>query len=433
MDGDRFVSRLGIVDMVKISFMGGTHEVGRNAVLVSSNEAKLLLEYGVKVGEPTEFPAHIRAREIDGIVVAHAHLDHSGGVPMFYLSEKKPFFSTATTADLCKILIEDMIKLNNYYLPFEYIELDNMLKQRNDLAYGQEVRLKDINFQLHNAGHIPGSAMVDIEINGKNILYTSDFNAVETRICSGAIIPKKKYDAVIIEATYATHEHPERKQLEVDFVKAVKDVVNDGGKVLIPAFAVGRSQEMYSILFAHGFPGLVVLDGMARSVNRVLFNHSEGVKTPQQFEQASLSVQEIRGWRDRRKALNNANVIVAPSGMLQGGTAFFYMEKLSMDPKNAVFLVSFQVPGTNGSTLLEKGTFLIGEKEQKVAAKVRHFDFSSHSGQSYLQNFLKGLKGKPDIYVIHGESESCEFLAQYAQDELGLKGTAPKEGDEFEI
>jgi putative mRNA 3-end processing factor len=191
MDGDRFVSRLGIVDMVKISFMGGTHEVGRNAVLVSSNEAKLLLEYGVKVGEPTEFPAHIRAREIDGIVVAHAHLDHSGGVPMFYLSEKKPFFSTATTADLCKILIEDMIKLNNYYLPFEYIELDNMLKQRNDLAYGQEVRLKDINFQLHNAGHIPGSAMVDIEINGKNILYTSDFNAVETRICSGAIIPKK--------------------------------------------------------------------------------------------------------------------------------------------------------------------------------------------------------------------------------------------------
>ena len=139
---------------------------------------------------------------------------------MFYLSERKPLFCTATTADISKLLIEDMIKLNNYYLPFEYIELDNMMKQRNDLAYGQEVKLKDINFNLQNAGHIPGSAMVDIEANGKNILYTSDFNTVETRICTAAKVPKKKYDAVIIESTYATHEHPDRKQLEADFVKA---------------------------------------------------------------------------------------------------------------------------------------------------------------------------------------------------------------------
>jgi len=419
--------------MVKLSFMGGTHEVGRNAIVLHSNEAKLLLEYGVRIGEPPEFPAHVRAKDLDGIVIAHAHLDHSGGVPMFYISEKKPLFCTSTTADIVKILIEDMIKLNNYYLPFEYIELDNMLKQRNDLAYGQEVKLKDINFNLQNAGHIPGSAMVDIEVNGKNILYTSDFNSIETRLCTAAKIPKKKYDAVIIEATYATHEHPDRKQLEVEFVKAVKDVVNDGGKVLIPAFAVGRSQEMFSILHAHGFEGTIVLDGMARAVNRTLLDKQDAVKTPATFEQASMNVQEVRGWRDRRKAISQANVIIAPSGMLQGGTAIFYMEKLGFRTENAIFLVSFQVPGTGGSKLLEQGTFTVAEKDEKVTAKVRHFDFSSHTGATPLQNFIKGLKGKPDLYVVHGEPDSCDFLAQWAQDECGLKAAAPNQGDEFEV
>ena len=98
--------------MVKLSFMGGTHKVGGNAVQVISDEANLLLEYGVKPGTPPEFPGHIRARDVDAIVVGHAHLDHSGGVPLFYLSEKKPYFATRTTSELMKILIKDMIKLN---------------------------------------------------------------------------------------------------------------------------------------------------------------------------------------------------------------------------------------------------------------------------------------------------------------------------------
>jgi putative mRNA 3-end processing factor len=256
---------------------------------------------------------------------------------------------------------------------------------------------------------------------------------VETRICNAARLPKKKYDAIIIEATYATHEHPERKQLEQDFVKAIKDTVNDGGKVLIPAFAVGRSQEMYSILDAHKFQGHIVVDGMARSVNKILLNRPDSVKTPAAFEQASLKVEEIRGWRDRRRAIDRADVIVAPSGMLQGGTAVFYMEKLGFNPKNAVFLVSFQVPGTNGSKLMEKGTVPIADKEEKVTAKVQHFDFSSHTGSTHLQSFIKGLKGKPKVFVIHGESESCEFLAQWCRDEANLDAVAPKQSEEFQI
>lgn len=413
--------------------MGGCHQVGGNAVLVKSDQASLLLEYGVKPGTPPDFPGHVRARDVDAIVVGHAHLDHSGGVPLFYLSEKKPYFATRATSELTRILVKDMIKLNSYYLPFEYLELDKMLECRNDVAYGQVVKMKDMEFSLMDAGHIPGSAMVDIEVGGKKILYTSDFNTIPTRICNNARLPKKKYDAVVIESTYAMHEHPERKQLEEEFIRDIKAVNNGGGKVLVPAFAVGRSHEIISILHAHRFEGYVLLDGMARAVNEVMMGDPDAVKTPKTYSQSMAGVHEIRGWRDRRQALRKADVIVAPSGMLQGGTAMFYMEKLALGSENAVFLVSFQVPGTGGAKLLETGMFPIREKDEKVAAKVKHFDFSSHSGRTPLQQFLRGLKGKPDVYVLHGEEESCDFLAEWVRDELGMNGVAPNEGDEFTV
>jgi putative mRNA 3-end processing factor len=419
--------------MVKLSFMGGCHKVGGNAVLVNTDQSNLLLEYGVKPGTPPEFPGHVRARDVDGIVIGHAHLDHSGGVPLFYLSEKKPYFATRATSELTQILVKDMIKLNSYYLPFEYLELDKMKECRNDLSYGQEVKMKDMEFSLMDAGHIPGSAMVDISAGGKKILYTSDFNTVPTRICNSARLPKKKYDAVIIESTYAMHEHPDRKQLEEDFVKDIKSTINNGGKVLIPAFAVGRSQEIINILHAHKFDGYILLDGMARAVNEVMLGEPDAVKTHNSYKKAMSRVHEIRGWRDRRQALRKADVIVAPSGMLQGGTAMFYMEKLALGSENSVFLVSFQVPGTGGAKLMETGMFPIKEKDEKVAAKVKHFDFSSHSGKTFLQQFLRGLKGKPDVYVIHGEEESCDFLAEWVQDELNMKGVAPNQGDEFTV
>lgn len=411
--------------------MGGTHQVGGNAVQVISDEANLLLEYGVKPGTPPEFPGHIRARDVDAIVVGHAHLDHSGGVPLFYLSEKKPYFATRTTSELMKILIKDMIKLNSYYLPFEYLELDNMQKYRNDIVYGQKVKIKDTEFSLLDAGHIPGSAMVDMEVGGKKILYTSDFNTIQTRICRGAKVPKKKYDAVIIESTYAMHEHPERKQLEQEFVKEIKSTVNDGGKVLIPAFAVGRSHEMISVLNAHKFNGTILLDGMARAVNEVMLDIPDSVKTPKTYAQAMAGVHMIRGWRDRRQAVRKADAIVAPSGMLQGGTVMFYMEKLALNANNSIYIVSFQVPGTNGAKLMETGMFPIKDRETRVTAKVKHFDFSSHSGRTPLQQFIRGLKGKPDVYVIHGEEESCDFLAEWVRDELDLNGVAPNQEEEF--
>jgi putative mRNA 3-end processing factor len=419
--------------MVKLRFMGGTHEVGRNAVLLDSGGANLLLDYGVKVGRKPEFPGHIRARDVDGIIVSHAHLDHSGGVPQFYLREEKPFFATPVTTEVTRILIKDMIKLNGYFLPFEYIEFESMLKHRKDLGYGEKVQLKNVGFSLLNAGHIPGSAMVDLKTGGKRILYTGDFNTENTRLVHGAKVPRQKFDAVVIESTYANTDHPDRKELESSFVAAIKEVLHNEGKVLVPAFAVGRSQEMLSVMNAQKLKANAIVDGMARAVNRIYVDHPDFMRTPKTFMTVVNTTREITGWRDRRQASRRADVMVAPSGMLQGGTAMFYMERLALDERNAIFLVSFQVPGTGGARLMETGFFNIKEMDVEVKAKVRHFDFSSHDGKTGLEAFIRGLKGKPDVYVIHGEPENCESLAQWARDELDLNAAAPNEGDEFTV
>ena len=419
--------------MVNLRFMGGTHEVGRNAILVDTNGSNLLLDYGVKIGEKPKFPGHIRAKDVDGIVITHAHLDHSGGVPQFYLREAKPFFATPVTTEVTRILIRDMIKLSGYYLPFEYIEFEAMLKQRHDLAYGAPVKMKNLEFKLLDAGHIPGSAMVELTTGGKRILYTGDLNTENTRICQGAKVPRKRFDAIVIESTYANKDHEDRKKIEVEFVDAIKAVLHDEGKVLVPAFAVGRSQEMLSVMQAYKLKANKVVDGMARSVNRIYMDHPDFMRTPKAFANTINSTREMMGWRDRRTAVRRSNVMVAPSGMLQGGTAMFYMEKLALREENAVFLVSFQVPGTGGAKLMETGCFTIKEKDVEVKAKVRHFDFSSHCGRSGLEAFIRGVKGKPDVYVVHGEPENCESLAQWARDELDLNASAPQEGDEFKV
>jgi len=419
--------------MVKIRFMGGTHEVGRNAVLLESGEARLLLDYGVKVGEKPEFPGHVRSKDIDGIVLTHAHLDHSGGVPLFYLSESKPLFATPVTTEITKVLMKDMIKLSGYFLPFEYIEFDAMLRQRKDLGYGERVRVGDVEFAFTNAGHIQGSSMVELETGGKRILYTGDINTLDTRVVHGAKIPQKPFDAVIIESTYATTEHEDRTEIEALFVASIKEVVGKGGKVLVPAFAVGRSQEMLSVLHAHKLRANTVIDGMARAVNQITLDYPDYVRNPKTLMKVISDTKEVQGWRDRREALRRADVMVAPSGMLQGGSALYYMEKLALDERNAIFLVSYQIPGTNGAKLLETKSFEINEAEQEVKAQVRRFDFSSHCGKSQLEDFLRGLNGKPDVYVLHGEPENCDALAQFARDVLDLDAVAPDEGDEFKV
>jgi len=416
---------------LQIRFLGGTREVGRNAIAVKTQKTQVLLDYGVMLDHEPGFPMHMPPKDVNAIILTHSHLDHSGAIPIFYIHGKRPLYTNKLTSELSELLISDFIHLSSYYLPFEYLELKTMTRNSKHVDFNVEEKVGDIRFQLFNAGHIPGSAQVLIEAEGKRLLYTGDFNTQDTRLLKGAEMEYKDLDAVIIESTYAHEEHTERRELEKQFIADATDVVEMGGTVLVPAFGVGRSQEIACILAAHNFEHPVTIDGMIRGANTIMMKHGQFLQDPKLLRDALDSAYWIEGWRDRRKAARKPGVIISTAGMLKGGPSVFYMSKIGKKARNAVFLVSYQIPGTPGRQLLDKGICVIDGKMRKVKARVGHFDFSSHCGASELKETVRKLDGTPEIYVIHGAEGNCKNFAKWIKKELGLKARAPKTGDTF--
>jgi len=417
----------------ELRFLGGTREIGRISIAAKTEKAQVLLDYGVMMDHEPGFPMHVPPKELDAVILTHSHLDHSGGVPVFHIGEKKPVYGTRLTFDLSQILISDFIHLSSYYLSFEFLELRSMMRSAVHTGYREPKTLGDINFQLLDAGHIPGSAQVLIETQGKRTLFTGDFNAIETRLLPAADMDYGELDAIIMESTYANEDHPERKALEKEFIEEVMSVVENGGTVLVPAFSVGRSQEIACILAVYHFEYPVTIDGMAREANRIMLNYPEFLRDSRLFQNAAQSSNWADGWRDRRLATKKPGVVISPAGMLKGGPAMFYASKLGKKAHNAVFLVSYQIPGTPGHELLQKGRCVIDGKMRKVKARVKHFDFSSHCGAKELQSVVKSLKGNPTVYVVHGAEGNCEKFAKWVQNETGLKAVAPNAGDVFKV
>jgi putative mRNA 3-end processing factor len=418
---------------LQVKFLGGAREVGRIGIAVKSEKTQVLLDYGVMLDHEPGFPMHVPPKEVDALILTHSHLDHSGAVPIYYVQGNRPLYTNKLNLELTQLLIQDFIHLSGYYLPFEYLELKTMMRSNKHLDFGVEQALGDMRFQLLNAGHTPGSAQVLIEAEGKRLLYTGDFNIGETKLLEGASMDYGDLDAVIMESTYADEDHTERLELEKRFVESTTEIVEKGGTVLVPAFGVGRSQEIACVLAANHFEYPVFLDGMAREASRIIMSFKEFLRDPRMFTDAMHSAEWVEGWRDRRRALKNPGVIISTAGMLKGGPAAFYVSKLGKRTNNAIFLVSYQIPGTPGKELLEKGICTIDGKIRKIKARYEHFDFSSHCGASQLKEALRKLGGKPKVFVVHGAEGNCELFANWAKSELGLEAFAPKTGETFEV
>jgi len=418
---------------LEIKFLGGAREVGRAAIAVKTGKTQILLDYGVMLNHTPGFPMHVPPREVDAIVATHSHLDHSGAIPIFHISEPKPVYGTNLNLELTSLLIKDFIHLSSYYLPYEYIELNAMIRSHKNVNYKEEVRVGDIRFMLLNSGHLPGGASVLLEAEGKRILYTSDFNTIETRLLPKADQNYGELDAVIIESTYADEDHTERRVLEEKFINEVIDVVESGGTVLIPAFSVGRAQEIACILAAHHFEYPVVIDGMAREASRILMGHLEFLRDPRLFMDAIHMVGWVEDWRERKRVAKRPGVIIAPAGMLKGGPATYYIQIVGKKSRNAIFLVGYQIPGTPGRELMEKGRCVIDGKVRKIKARIGFFDFSSHCGASELKETIRGLRGKPIVFTIHGAEGNCQKFAKWIKDEVGLEAKAPNPGETFTI
>jgi putative mRNA 3-end processing factor len=402
--------------------------------MVSHGDTNILLDYGAMTTKEPGFPVHVQPKSVQGLILSHAHLDHSGAAPVFFIGgDKVKMHSTPVTAELSNLLINDFIKISGPYLPFEYLDLLSMNKSTVLHGYKQTFQVGEMTINFYDAGHIPGSCIISVEAGSKRLLYTGDINGQETELLNPSWKDLGEADMVITESTYATADHPERRKVEEEFVAYANAVVERGGVLLAPAFSVGRAQELALTLHKYGFKHPVGMDGMALKVNEILMRYQEYLRDPTLFRRTLESTELIVGWGQRRKFIQKPGVIISPAGMLVGGASVFYNERLSQNAKNGVSLVSFQVPGTAGRTLLDRGLTLINGKPTTMKAEVRKFDFSSHSGKSSLLSDLKGIKGSPRFMTVHGEEESCVSLADELHTELGVEAFAPRVGEVYEV
>ncbi len=419
----------------KIRILGSGREVGRAAIGVEHKGRVILMDYGVNFDENEQpiYPLHIRPKDVDALILTHSHLDHVGAAPILFISVKPRLLATPLTLDVTRLLLYDMIKLNGPNLIFDNDTVDDMLSVAESVDYERPIDIGDFTVTLMSSGHIPGSASVLVDVDGTKVLYTSDMNTIETKLMSPHRLTGIRADVVIIESTYSTVTHPDRQNTEKEFYEAAEDVVKRGGTVLVPAFGVARGQEIMCLLEERGFGWPVWIDGMIRTVTDLYMSHSSFIRDPRLLARAASEQNLVKGWSDRKKALRKPGVIIASAGMLKGGPSLYYYSKIATSDKDAVFLVSYQAPGTPGRQAIEEGVFFDGEKKLPVKARLQLFDFSSHTDWRGVISTLRGLSGVRKVVLVHGEPQGQQALANKIKDELNVDVVIPQNGDEIPL
>ena len=414
---------------MEIEFLGGAREVGRSAVLV---DGTLLLDYGLLTGDSPQYP--VRDPAPDAVVVSHGHLDHAGAVPALLKGDRRPDIHwTPPTAALARTLARDTLSLhgNSPLCPFgmEHVARLGEVETRHAYQEPFTVVAGDTTYELtlYNAGHIPGSAHVLVDDGDTRLLYTGDFHTDDQRLVAGTTA-RPDADVVICESTYANVTHEDRDAVERRWIERVEQTIWNGGTVLAPAFAIGRTQELLLIAAANGFTPYV--DGMGTDVTRTLQQYPAFLRDATALQGAAGSARFVTG-RDgqRERIATDAALIITTSGMLAGGPVHSYLPVIRGSPTNTVTLTGYQVAGTPGRSLQDHGRMPINGHVRPVSARVESFDFSAHADRDGLYSFLTSYR---DAAVLINHGDRCEAFAASLRSR-GITARAPAVGDQLEI
>ena len=418
------------MDYVEIKVLGAAGEVGRSAFQVNCDGTNFLLDYGVMFGKPRgappTYPLHVKPRDIDSVIITHAHLDHSGCVPSLFVSGNCNVYGTAPTFDLSKLLIQDMIKIEKNAHSFGVPEIDNMMQKAKIIGFKEKIIRGDASFELRSSGHVIGGSTVLVESNNKKLFYTGDINLRGSRLLPPADLDIGEVDMVITESTYSQQNQMPRKDSEKGLIDFANEVMDRKGTLFIPSFSVERSQEVASVLINSGFKNKIIMDGMALKVNEVLLRYPEYLRNPEIFKDVIDKVVAVRDHNERKNALIEPCVVISPAGMLVGGNAVYYLQELSFNDKNGIALVSYQGEGTPGKKLLDTGKVQTRGKDLNVKAEVKQFQFSGHADRDSLFEMIKNLKGSPKIMTVHGDDTSCTRFAEEIHEKFGFEAHAAK-------
>ena len=425
--------------MLKITLHGAAKEVGRSCVELSDSAGKMvLLDSGLKFAvNMTEYPAGVAdVGKIDLIIISHAHLDHTGALPVFYHNGFRGNIAmTRMTKAMSKILLKDNWKiemLNHNKALYNKEEIFEMLDTISITELGEEKELRGVKFRFADAGHIPGSASVLLRLGGKNIIYTGDIKATETRLMKRSAIAElsqelksrnESLDILITEATYGNREHANRKEEENKFLNMVEESIAEGKSALIPTFAVGRAQEMLLLLSQRKFEAPVYLDGMARDVSELCLENPSSIRDAKALRQAIAKVNFVKGNIQRKSICRKQGIFLTTSGMMDGGPVIDYLRYINS--KNTdILLTGFQVETSNGYAIMHKKLIKIDGKMTAIECDIHQFDFSAHSGASELRDMIAKLNPKA-VIINHADPEETEDLLGWLNSS-NIKAYAPE-------
>ncbi len=402
------------------TILGGGREVGRLGVFNQIDDKKLLIDYGIMPEDPPLYP--MESPPVKNAIITHAHLDHSGMAPWLCSRYGTKIFSTDITREIAEILYRDAVKIadaRGHVYPYGEHEIEISSSKFRRVEMEEEQKIDGIKIKFHPAGHIPGSVMV--EMVEEKIVYAFDINTVDTNLLKGA--NPVKCETLFIEGTYAGVEHPPRPELERQFLDEVEDILNRGGKVVIPAFAVGRTQELAMVLHKGGHE--FWLEGMGKKISDIILKYGKYIRSPEKLRKAMNDANLVYSNHGKKLAIKSG-IILTTSGMMNGGPVLWYVDKIKDDPKSAVIITGYQVEGTNGRMLLEHGEIDIYGIKTKVNCQVKFYDFSAHAGHSQLVEFIN--KCSPEnVVIVH--SENPEMLAE----DIDANIYMPKNGEKIKI
>jgi len=438
----------------RVTMLGSGNQIGRSAIYLQTNESRILFDCGidpsVPIGNPGEFPyldsPDFKLDDVDAIVLSHAHMDHCGLLPYLYkIGYKGPIYCTAPTRDIMALSQLDFIKImestqgqTTLYKP-EHIK--EMLKHVITLDYGEVTDITpDLRLTLYNSGHILGSAFCHVNIgNGiHNFMYSGDFNySWKQRLLNRAKTDFPRLESMVMETTSTGNKDYSmpREEAEEEFIKILIDAYINKSKVIIPVFGIGRSQEMLLTIENFIREGRlpedinIYIDGMVWEVTAIHTAYPEYLnknlksrilKGDNPFENPCFKSVSSRDERERIYASDECSIVLATSGMMNGGTSVEYFKKFAESPNNTIIFVGYQAEGTLGRRVKDGEKEILinntGSSNDKVSVNlnVTHMSgaFSAHSDLSLSKKYISNLSVKPrKIILNHGNPAKIFYFS----------------------
>ncbi|MFB6179493.1 MAG: beta-CASP ribonuclease aCPSF1 [Halorientalis sp.] len=459
-------------EWVRITTLGCCREVGRASFIVSTPETRVLVDCGDKPGAEDEVPylqvpeaLGSGANSLDAVVLTHAHLDHSALIPLlFKYGYDGPIYCTEPTRDLMGLLTLDYLDVaakEGRAPPYESEMVREAIKHCIPLEYGDVTDISpDIKLTLHNAGHILGSSIAHFHVGDGlyNVAFSGDIHYEDTRLFNGAVNEFPRVETLILESTYGGRNdyQTDQEDSERDLVEVINETHDKGGKVLIPAFAVGRSQEIMLVLeeaMREGkIPEMPVhLDGMIWEATAIHTTYPEYLRDDlrdrifHDDENPFLADEfnHIDGGEEERQDVADGGpaIILSTSGMVTGGPIMSWLEHVGPDPETTMVFVGYQAQGTLGRRIqngwdeipMGNGNGRGRGNTLTLKCDVETVDgFSGHADRQGLENFVKTMNPRPEkVLCVHGDEKSTQDLSSALYHEFNMRTFAPKNLETF--